>query len=77
VQHEANEIPVTASFGVAGYPESTGLRDGLFPAADRALYVAKDQGRNCVSIAASVPKTGGDQPVPEPERPVAEVGNAP
>jgi diguanylate cyclase (GGDEF)-like protein len=77
VQHKENEIPVTASFGVAGYPESTGLRDGLFPAADRALYVAKDRGRNCVSLAAATPNAGGDPGVSEGQRPVAEVGNTP
>jgi PleD family two-component response regulator len=42
---------VTASFGVAGYPESTALRDALFPAADRALYEAKDGGRDQVRTA--------------------------
>jgi diguanylate cyclase (GGDEF)-like protein len=52
VQHNEHKIPVTASFGVAGYPESTALRDGLFPAADGALYVAKAAGRNRVQIAA-------------------------
>ncbi len=47
----AREIDVTASFGVATYPASTGSRDTLFPAADRALYEAKRGGRNCVKIA--------------------------
>jgi diguanylate cyclase (GGDEF)-like protein len=52
IVHDEHEIPVTASFGVAGYPESSALRDGLFPAADRALYEAKAAGRNRVRIAA-------------------------
>ena len=42
------EIPVTASFGVATYPETVKVRDQLFPAADKALYIAKHDGRNCV-----------------------------
>jgi diguanylate cyclase (GGDEF)-like protein len=42
------KIQVTASFGVASYPESTRTNDQLFAAADRALYEAKAAGRNCV-----------------------------
>ena len=51
VQHGDRMITVTASFGVAGYPESTALRDALFPAADKALYEAKHAGRNRVRTA--------------------------
>ena len=47
------EIEVTASFGVATYPASAKSRDTLVPAADRALYDAKKNGRNCVRIAAA------------------------
>jgi len=45
------EIKVTASFGIASYPESAAQRDAFFPAADKALYQAKADGRNCVRIA--------------------------
>lgn len=48
VRHGGAEIAVTASFGVATYPEGVKVRDQLFPAADKALYVAKHDGRNCV-----------------------------
>jgi diguanylate cyclase (GGDEF)-like protein len=48
VNHGPSEIPVTASFGVATYPETVKVRDQLFPAADKALYIAKHDGRNCV-----------------------------
>ncbi|HET7621233.1 MAG TPA: sensor domain-containing diguanylate cyclase [Gemmatimonadaceae bacterium] len=44
-------ISVTASFGVACYPTSGGGRESLFLTADRALYAAKDAGRNKVMIA--------------------------
>ena len=48
VRHGPAEISVTASFGVASYPETVKVRDQLFPAADKALYIAKHDGRNCV-----------------------------
>ena len=51
IQHGDRSIKVTASFGVAGYPESTALRDALFPAADKALYAAKNGGRDQVRTA--------------------------
>lgn len=48
VLFEGAAIHVTASFGIAGYPETVPHGDWLFPAADRALYLAKSNGRNCV-----------------------------
>ena len=53
VKHGERTISVTASFGVAGYPESTAQRDALFPTADRALYEAKAAGRDQVKVAAA------------------------
>ncbi|MDB4914663.1 MAG: diguanylate cyclase with sensor [Gemmatimonadetes bacterium] len=48
IKHGPADISVTASFGVATYPETVKVRDQLFPAADKALYIAKHDGRNCV-----------------------------
>ena len=48
IEVDGRVLSVTASFGVASYPTSTGSRDSLFSAADRALYDAKRAGRNCV-----------------------------
>lgn len=48
IHHKGAEIHVTASFGVAAYPETVKVRDQLFPSADKALYIAKHDGRNCV-----------------------------
>ncbi len=44
--------PLTASCGVAGFPESVGDVNNLRSAADAALYRAKQGGRNRVEIAA-------------------------
>ncbi len=48
---EGGAISVTASFGVACYPTSGGGREALFANADRALYAAKDEGRNKVMVS--------------------------
>ncbi|HEX6928534.1 MAG TPA: diguanylate cyclase [Gammaproteobacteria bacterium] len=42
---------VTASIGVAGYPEDGTGEEPLLKAADRALYKAKETGRNRVMAA--------------------------
>ena len=41
-------IPLTISIGVAAYPEDAGRREALIERADRALYSAKEAGRNRV-----------------------------
>ena len=46
--------PVTGSFGVAVHPEDAGDAPELLRRADRALYLAKSNGRNRVEAAASV-----------------------
>lgn len=51
--HKGAAIPVTASFGVATYPETVKVRENLFPQADEALYRAKGDGRNCVKSAVA------------------------
>lgn len=51
---EGGAIAVTASFGVATYPQHAAGRDAVFPAADRALYQAKEEGRNRVRCAPQV-----------------------
>lgn len=49
------EITVTISCGVASYPEGVLSKEALFAAADRALYEAKNSGRNCVKSAKPKP----------------------
>jgi len=54
---EAEAIPIgggailTASYGVASFPEDAADFDRLIGRADQALYAAKDAGRNCVVAA--------------------------
>ncbi|HKG93331.1 MAG TPA: diguanylate cyclase [Gemmatimonadaceae bacterium] len=55
------DIRVSLSIGVAGAPEHSSDFDGLFAAADRALYQAKRRGRNAVAVA------GKQVEVPEPK----------
>jgi diguanylate cyclase (GGDEF)-like protein len=48
---EGGEVTVTASFGVAAYPDATEV-DRLVAAADSALYEAKRDGKNRVVVSA-------------------------
>jgi two-component system cell cycle response regulator len=43
-------LTVTASFGVAQFNQQDHAFQGLFARADRAVYQAKDNGRNCVAF---------------------------
>lgn len=44
------DLRVTASFGVAAYPDHAKTPDELIRCADRALYAAKEAGRNRVEV---------------------------
>jgi diguanylate cyclase (GGDEF)-like protein len=52
VPTEAGDIRITASFGVAMYTARSGTGGKLYERADRALYAAKNGGRNRVELAA-------------------------
>jgi diguanylate cyclase (GGDEF)-like protein len=48
ISDDNQEIKLTASFGVATYPQDGDSRVRLLRAADIAMYDAKDAGRSCV-----------------------------
>jgi diguanylate cyclase (GGDEF)-like protein len=48
--------PLSASFGVASFPEDGASTTELVDFADRALYAAKAQGKN--RVVAATPKVG-------------------
>jgi len=51
---EGARIPLAASFGVAVWPSDGRAPEALLGAADRGLYAAKQNGRNCVVAASSL-----------------------
>ncbi len=51
IVHDEMEISVTASFGVAAYPEDAKGHQSLLELADKALYLSKRLGRNQVHTA--------------------------
>lgn len=55
---------ITASFGLASFPDHAASRDKLIVVADRALYDAKHTGRNRVCCPA-VDNPSAENPIPE------------
>ena len=47
-------IHLEISIGVATYPEDSEQRDFLLDAADKAMYLAKSRGRNCICSASEL-----------------------
>jgi diguanylate cyclase (GGDEF)-like protein len=60
--------PVTISAGAANYPEHGSTRDELVEAADRALYAAKQAGRNraCLATRLTPAEDPGQRKAPAP-----------
>jgi diguanylate cyclase (GGDEF)-like protein/PAS domain S-box-containing protein len=47
------EISITISIGISVFPKNARTMDALLAEADRALYLAKQSGRDCIKIAES------------------------
>lgn len=47
------EVYISASLGIAFYPEDAADSDALYKAADQAMYAAKKQGKNCFQYFSS------------------------
>lgn len=62
-----HEIAVTASFGVAFAPPFDSVT-GAMARADKALYRAKGQGRDCVELDAAPPGLSARPPLPQNAR---------
>ncbi|HEY9869513.1 MAG TPA: diguanylate cyclase, partial [Candidatus Obscuribacterales bacterium] len=80
--HEDIEINVTASIGVAAYPEDAGSQQQLLELADRALYMSKRLGRNQVHTAgdlmfSELKAQAVHPPEPAPQVVVAEKAEMP
>lgn len=61
--HDGRVLPLSISIGVAHTPEHAQDVESLYQTADRALYVAKRNGRGRVALP---PTRAGDPPVPQP-----------
>ncbi|MBE7492891.1 MAG: diguanylate cyclase [Planctomycetes bacterium] len=64
---KGEKLNVTASFGVATFPDHAQSASELVALADEALYLAKERGRNRVCGADQLPEPGEDST--EPPRP--------
>jgi len=74
VPEERLSFKITASFGVSAYPEHCDGVEGLLDGADKAMYAAKQGGRNRVCIVGvAAPVGAGREVPPEPEKKAPEL----
>ena len=74
------DVSVTASIGVAGFPDHASTLDRLERLADAALYLAKRQGRNRVELAEPAPPgpvANGAAPAPRTQAGLTEAAHGP
>jgi diguanylate cyclase (GGDEF)-like protein len=56
IRFESHELSITTSIGVAWTRGDIEVEDALVALADRALYTAKERGRNRVELASTEPE---------------------
>jgi diguanylate cyclase (GGDEF)-like protein len=54
IEFEGNSMKVTASIGLAMYPDNGANPSDLVNAADQAMYEAKDSGKDMVRLRSGV-----------------------
>ncbi|HEY9776982.1 MAG TPA: diguanylate cyclase [Planktothrix sp.] len=73
IEHENVKLSVTASFGVASFPEDASNQKALLDLADKALYLSKRLGRNQVHTAGDLMFEEMPPKVAEPVEPPTSV----
>jgi len=53
-KHSGREMHITVSVGIAGFPQDTTDPTELINLADKALYMSKQKGKNCVSVVSEI-----------------------
>ena len=53
-QRTGKELKLTISLGIAGFPNDSSEPTGLINLADKALYLSKQKGRDCISFSSEV-----------------------
>ena len=48
---DGHDVRVTASFGIANYPEDAQDLKGLLHSADVSMYISKDRGKNAITVS--------------------------
>ena len=70
VPHETGPLQVTISIGSSTWPEDASSKSQLIEAADQAMYVSKERGRNRVTLFREMQQSQAVVTAP-PEAPTA------
>lgn len=66
IRNEKFPLPISGTIGIATFPIHATDSQSLFLAADQALYIGKEKGRNCAVVSSLDPKKNNEN-VPKPE----------
>jgi GGDEF domain-containing protein len=51
LEEDGHHVKVSASFGIANYPEDAQDLKGLLLSADISMYQSKDKGKNSITVS--------------------------